>query len=321
MNRKNFIFMSLRIGVSLGLLTVLILLFKNNLGDFYKIISGVKMGLFIPASFLLVIIVIFSAFRLKTLFDIQKINFSRLEMIKMSFMAIFFNSFMPSTFGGDIIKLYYARGRAKNLIKPFSSLFIDRLIGAVSLAFLAASVLAISGGIIQNNSAKSLVWFFFFGMILLVVFLFSDLLTEKISSVFFALNLKKLGEETKNVHKIISVFKRSPKVIQALFYGLVMQSLNIFYAYLLSRSLGLNLPLGIFFVFVPLIQVVSLLPSLGGLGIREGAFVYFFKEFVSPEYALAISILYLGPMLFITVFGGVVYMFYGRINKQEVICD
>ena len=89
-------------------------------------------------------------------------------MIKMAFMAMFFNSFMPSTFGGDIIKLYYAHGRAKSLIKPFSSLFIDRLIGAISLICLAASALAISGEIIQNNSAKSLVWFFFFGMILLL---------------------------------------------------------------------------------------------------------------------------------------------------------
>jgi uncharacterized protein (TIRG00374 family) len=85
--------------------------------------------------------------------------------------------------------------------------------------------------------------------------------------------------------------------------------------------LGLDLPLKIFFVFIPLIQIVSLLPSLGGLGIREGAFVYFFKEFVQPEYALAISILYLAPMIFSSFFGGVIYMFYGRINKQEVLCD
>lgn len=321
MKPRKFLFIVLRISISIGLLMLLFLLLKDNLGNFYKILSGVNLGLFMLAAVLLLIIVILGALRLKNLLEIQNVCFSNLEMIRISFMALFFNSFMPSSFGGDVIKLYYARGRAKNLIKPFSSLVIDRLIGATALVILASSALLIKGGLITNASAKLIVWFFLLALIVLIMFLFSRFLSEKISVLFFILKLKRLGERVQNLHNILAEFRKSPKLIYALFYGFSIQVLNVFCAYLLSGSLGLNLPLGIFFVFIPVIQIVSALPSLGGLGIREGAFVYFFKDFVQPEYALAISILYLGPMIFLSFFGGFMYMFYGRINRQEVVCD
>ena len=53
-----------------------------------------------------------------------------------------------------------------------------------------------------------------------------------------------------------------------------------------------------------------MLPSLNGLGVREGAFVYFLKGYIGPEKACAISILWLGLILVYSVIGGLFHLLY-----------
>jgi uncharacterized protein (TIRG00374 family) len=63
--------------------------------------------------------------------------------------------------------------------------------------------------------------------------------------------------------------------------------------YLLSAALGIQVAAVYFFLFVPLITVCTMLPiSLGGIGVQEGAFVYFFSLAGMPlAGALALSLL------------------------------
>jgi len=63
--------------------------------------------------------------------------------------------------------------------------------------------------------------------------------------------------------------------------------------YLLSVALGIHVGVIYFFLFIPLITVFTMLPvSLGGVGIQEGAFAYFFSLVGMPlAGALALSIL------------------------------
>ena len=105
----------------------------------------------------------------------------------------------------------------------------------------------------------------------------------------------------------------------AFFCALFGQVVIIFAVYVLSRSLSINLPIYTFYALIPVIQIVSALPSINGLGVREGAFVYFFKDFIAPEYAVALSILYVGIIIPMSVVGGLAYMFYGKIDAKEVV--
>lgn len=63
--------------------------------------------------------------------------------------------------------------------------------------------------------------------------------------------------------------------------------------YTLSMALSLQVGVVYFFVFVPLITVFTMLPiSLGGIGVQEGAFAYFFSLVgMSLAGALALSLL------------------------------
>jgi uncharacterized membrane protein YbhN (UPF0104 family) len=58
---------------------------------------------------------------------------------------------------------------------------------------------------------------------------------------------------------------------------------------------------------MPIVVFISMVPSIGGLGIREGAIVAFFTPFVGRENAFAVSLLMLASLFFLSVIGGVVY--------------
>jgi hypothetical protein len=54
---------------------------------------------------------------------------------------------------------------------------------------------------------------------------------------------------------------------------------------------------------------MTLIPSVNGLGIREGGFVYLLKDYMPADKAFAISILLLGTLLILGVIGGIIYAF------------
>ncbi len=318
MKIKNKLLLYLRVFISIGLIIVLCFFMRGRFGELMNTLRSVNLGLFLWAVALAGFILVISAFRLKLLFEIHGIYFSGIEAIRISYMGVFFNNFMPSTIGGDVVKLYYAKKRAKNLIEPISSLVMDRILGLTALTFLGAAALMFKSELMKDNTAKFIIM-----VISLIISVFFVLLFFKgfsLKVVYFCKMFKLVKTEAWIIKLVdtMSSFRKSSKIFAAFFCALFGQVVIIFCIYILSRSLLLNLPIATFYVLIPVIQIVSALPSINGLGIREGAFVYFFKDFIAPEYAVALSILYLGIMIPLSIAGGFVYMFYGKINTREV---
>jgi uncharacterized membrane protein YbhN (UPF0104 family) len=86
---------------------------------------------------------------------------------------------------------------------------------------------------------------------------------------------------------------RKDKALMAKAVGLsvVIHAFSIYSVYVISRGLGQDVSLGAFFVFVPLIAILSSLPvSISGIGIREAASVLLLGFVgVRPDAATAIS--------------------------------
>ncbi len=318
MKGNNNLLLYLRIFISIILLLILCFFMRGRFDELLNTIRSVNIGLFLLSLTVASCILVIHAFRLKCLFEIQKIYFSGVEAIKLVFMGVFFNNFMPSTIGGDVVKLYYAKKRAKNFIEPFSSILMDRIVGLAALTLLGTLALLFKAELIRNNTAKLIILFFFLIIIGFFILLFFKGFTSKVVSLCRVFKLVKFERWILKLVDTISRFSKSSKTLNAFFCGFIGQVMIIFCVYLLSRSLSLNLPIGTFYVLIPVIQIVSVLPSINGLGIREGAFVYFFKDFMSPEYAVALSILYIGLMIPVSIFGGFIYMFF-RINTKEVV--
>jgi len=76
------------------------------------------------------------------------------------------------------------------------------------------------------------------------------------------------------LHTTVSL--RYSTLLLLLLYTFLFQLADIVSYWFISKSLGLSIPVRFFFAIVPVVYVLTVLPiSLGGLGVREGALVYF----------------------------------------------
>ena len=96
----------------------------------------------------------------------------------------------------------------------------------------------------------------------------------------------------------------------SLIFNIMLIGSNILIAY----SLDVDQPIGIFFLFTPLISVSLILPlSVGGLGVREQTYVSLFSTVgLSASVSVAMSLLnYTVTYLVIGLIGGGLYLLAG----------
>ena len=99
------------------------------------------------------------------------------------------------------------------------------------------------------------------------------------------------------------------EVFLAMMLSVAGQSVSIFLLYLLAVALGANTSTWLyFFLLIPVVHLISMLPSLNGLGIREMGYVYFLKNYIGAERAAGLGILWLGLLLLCSVIGGIIYL-------------
>ena len=80
----------------------------------------------------------------------------------------------------------------------------------------------------------------------------------------------------------------------------------------LNDTVGIQAGLGIYVLLVPAISALQMVPSVGGLGIREGAtFVLFRQGGVDEAQALALAVTYDVTLLFSALIGASIYIHQG----------
>jgi hypothetical protein len=95
-----------------------------------------------------------------------------------------------------------------------------------------------------------------------------------------------------------------------LLFSFLIQAVRILIIYVASVAIVLGVSVGYFFLFVPIIIMISLVPTtIAGIGVAEGAYVYFFTRVGAAAHgAFALSILVRIIYIFLTLPGGIVYI-------------
>lgn len=209
--------------------------------------------------------------------------------IRLVFIGQFFNQLLPSSVGGDAIRVWMTAGRGMSLGKSISSIFCDRLVGLLILILLGSITILIIPITWQPEFLATKKLFYPFVLILAVFFCiyFAGNSFSKILLLFKM--LKPIGVLIRDFKIIIfSNFKS----LQIVIISFVIQILIITVAYLLAKGMNAELSYSNALVLIPTIMFVSMVPiSFAGWGIREGAMVVGLGYAnVSAAHALAISL-------------------------------
>ena len=144
-----------RVAISLSLLGVLFWAMRGRINEIFDIIKNMNPGLFAVGFLAAIIAVAILGLRLRYLLATQGIPMGLRDSVSLSFIGFFFNNFLPTSVGGDIVKAYYASKKTRDKIGCFTTVFLDRLFGVSSLILLAAGSAALTHFYLANTS---IVW-------------------------------------------------------------------------------------------------------------------------------------------------------------------
>jgi len=118
-----------------------------------------------------------------------------------------------------------------------------------------------------------------------------------------------IGHKLTELYQLMHNYRnKRALLIRAILISVIGQALYFIVVYILFKSVGLKVPFRAIFLVMPIVSVVSMLPSIGGLGLREGAIVFFFAPIVGTERAFGVSILLLAILFLISIIGGIIYI-------------
>ena len=234
----------------------------------------------------------------------------------------FFNVFLPTGRGGDVVRGLFA---ARQYSYPFGPtmiiILLERLIGMlVSLCFLFAVSLMALNMVRQLKDPM-------ISMVILLVILasaiyicFHPAFRRIIKRLFKRLNLSKLGDLANQLFTIMDKCWKNPKemfLISAL--SCVNQIMFILSGFLVGSAIqGFKAPWYSYPIVIPLIFLSELLPSIGGYGIREVGFLIFFGWFgVNNDAAGAYGIIQLLFLWGSALIGAVLFVKGGTVERKR----
>ncbi|MGB2599503.1 MAG: lysylphosphatidylglycerol synthase transmembrane domain-containing protein [Candidatus Omnitrophota bacterium] len=315
---KNKIFALMRVGVSLSLLGLLIWLMRDEFSQIKETLLASNFLFILAAVCLFNITVSVISYRMKIVFEGENLDLSIWESIQLTYIGYFFNNFMPTAVGGDVVKAHYATQTNQKRMQSYASVLMDRLIGLYSFLIIAAIALAINWQSFRIPLARNMI-FLFLGLGVVGFLIITNKTVESILQRFFKrIKMRQLGEKLEELYSIVHDYRNRLDVIgKALLISIFAQSTYFVVIYMFFRSLGLDTGIGNIFLIMPVVTFISMFPSLGGLGVREGAMVALFAPLTGKDNAFAASLLLLFLLFLVSLIGGIIYFWWGVSARRK----
>lgn len=266
---------------------------------------------------------IITSYRWQVLLKAQEIEIPLRFLIASVFVGQFFNSFLPTTIGGDAMRAFDTAIFSKESTKSVVSVFVDRMIGVFALAVLAVIALTIGFASGQDVSFYVVpVLLVFFLCSIGVLLIFSARLYKLMDQLMRLVHLDKAAVMLEEAFNSFSLLRTVPRVMVIAFLASLLLQINvILFYYFIGVSLDLEVSFLYFAMIVPVALVVLLVPfSINGIGIREGIFVYLLTGLgVENKDAIALSWISFGLMLTQGIIGGVIFALRGiQLGESKV---
>lgn len=319
---KKIFSILIRISISIILLILLFKINKINIHELLEDIKGADKLLLSAACFVAFFMYLLCFIRWQILLKAAGINIPLKRLIISYSGGVFFSIFLPSTIGGDVVRtadLAAHTNRAKEVI---ATVFLDRLSGYMGLVAVIIPALILGAGMIEDEAVFISVGAIVALLALILLVLFNKSIYAMIGKYLDTPGAGRIKEAIKGLHHEIHIFRHRKKIM---FYNLVLsflvQIVSPLSVYLIALSLGVKINILYFFIFMPIIGAIILLPiSIGGLGLRESSFVFYFaKVGVIKQLALAMSLLSFAFVVLYGALGGLIYVL--TVRHRRVQCD
>jgi len=299
-----------RLAVSLALL--FFVLRSIDLGALWLRVRAMNPGWVMLALAAYASTIAVSVWRWERLLRTQHIEVARKTLTQSMWVSMFFNNFLPSNIGGDVIRIADTAPAAGSKTVATMVVIADRALGLAALMLVAA--MAAIGASVSGIHVPGERWLALVSGIAIVVGLPFVLMPELVKHLLAPIRALKrpwITERAERLEEAVRKFHAAPSDLVAAFCGAVVVQLTIVGFYLLAaRGLSIPLPVLLGAVLIPVSLVIQLAPvSINGFGVREAVFAFFFARFGLPtDAAVALSLVATGLVMALSLIGGLVFL-------------
>jgi uncharacterized membrane protein YbhN (UPF0104 family) len=295
----------LRLALSAALLTWVI--WQTDWQRLLTAFAGMRVELWLAALAMLGLAQLVSAWRWQML--ARPLGFERSvpQLLGYYFIGMYFNLLLPTSVGGDVVRAWYLNGRSGRRLAALAAVFLDRFSGLVVLLALACA------GVLLSPLALP-PW--------IAVFVWGSTTCALVGIAAVPVLARLHGGAAQRLHKVRLALAAlaAPRLLAgSTFLSIGVQAGNVILVLLLGEALGAQVPLAYYWILVPMVTLLTMLPiSINGTGVREGAMVLFLAPLgTAKETAVALALLWFTVFLAASLLGGLVYVF-GRFERPAL---
>lgn len=268
--------------------------FRTVREGFFTVVSKLNWRLFFPFFLLYPAGILISARRWQMLLEAQDIRGGYWQVLRLNYIGILFNNFMLGLTGGDVVKAYLISRKTDRKPAAVMTIFLDRLIGIVALATVAAVALLFNLGR-EGFEVPAIIIYSFLGAFVLFGSLYYSQRFRRTRLFNWFKGILPFKGVLRDADSSLLLYRRR----KGLLVGTFMMSafahcLAVVVCYGAGISIGITQASFLdYFMFFPVIMMLISLPvSLGGWGLGEALFARFFGLVGVPgEQAVLLSLI------------------------------
>lgn len=246
----------------LSALALAIVYSKLDPAQILKIIKSINPFWVILAIILFNLSKILSAFRLNHLFQAMGLTLENSQNLRLYYIGMFYNLFLPGGIGGDAYKIYLLKKHAQSRVKLTTiAVLVDRFSGMMAIMLLIGLLLL---GFLNLSFSQSILITLSLGLFLMYP--------------LFYLGIARFIPEFKPVFLKINAYGLAVQLAQVLCTLSILKSMSV---------VGLWPEYVALFLFSSIVTIVPV--TIGGLGARELAFLWG-HELLHVDISVAISL-------------------------------
>jgi hypothetical protein len=291
---KKGALLALKLAVTVGLLAYLFS--RIETGEVVRLIAGASWGWIIAGFFLYLALQGLCAWRWLILARVLNLDGTWSRFVRYYYVGMFFNLFLPTGVGGDVYRCYYVARSASDWRRAIISVLADRGVGFGTMCAIAAVATLAFGRV---HLPSWMWWALAAGVAALLALVIAGIAARgRFASLWASAPL------------VVEFFRRPGTLVFVAGLSFLLQALVVVVTIFNGVALQLDVPVVFYFILIPLIAVATMIPvSLNGLGIREGAFVFFLAQVGVPEeQALSLALLWLAILIASSAVGGLVWL-------------
>ena len=309
MQKKPF-FLLLKISLSI----VLILWITQGvaLDSVFAVITESSASLLILAFSLFFVGYMIAAFRWRTLIRVQDGDAPIFFLVRSFMVALFFNNFLPSTVGGDVVRMYDSWRLGNTKSDAVTVVLVDRFLGVIVL-FCFALLALVFDETVASEVPFITAWVAAglagMGIATWLVLKIPVSITQRLSSAKSGV-MARIGGILEKVHRSFQAYRQARSaVLRALGLSVLLQVNVVVHFILVARAVGIDVPAESMFLIIPVAVFIMMVPiSINAIGVREAVFVFLLSLYgVQSVEALAFAWIAYSFTLLQGVLGGLVF--------------